>query len=372
MLALGIEDGRVVLVNEATGEEEWAAHAHPNSGRIKVAMSPDFRLVASVGLFDKTWKLWNATSGAVHREGAKHDGTGACICRKVRHGLRILLEGCSIEGHTGGLRAVAFSPCGGGIATAGLDGAVIVWDARTGKEKRRMQGDEEGASFGAAWSLCFSVDGAWLACGNAVGSIQIWNAMTGAFLRTIPLAPKQNSVVSVLFSPTESRSLAAWEEDDQIHLWDIVSGEKIRSIAGGAFAAFSPDGRTIATASATKGSDVQFVDAKCGELLRTLKLPRPLRLTMDVQDASVCSGAFSADGSKFASATYDGTCHVWDSLFGVLIRTIDVGIAVHSLAWGRDGEQETHGAMAVAVENTRYSWKGRASRLTRGWSDLQK
>ena len=355
MLALGIEDGRVVLVDEATGEEDWAVHAHPHSGRIMVAMSPDFRFVASVGLFDQSWKLWNAASGVVLRKGAEHDGTGDCICRTVRQGLRILLEGCPIEGHLGGIRDVAFSPCGEWIATAGLDGAVILWDALSGKQKRRMQGDAEGASFGAAWSVCFSADGAWLACGSAVGSIQVWTVGTGALHRTIPLAPKKNSLVSVLFAPTESRDLLAWEEDYRIGWWDIDSGEKKRSIAGGAFAAFSRDGRTIATGSATKGSDVELVDVESGAV----------RLTLAGEEASVCSGTFCGrgrsggkNGSMLASATYDGSCKLWDTKFGVLRRTIQLGNAVQSLVWAPDWAREEQEGTAAAVGSPRGLRKG--------------
>jgi len=39
-----------------------------------------------------------------------------------------------------GLRAVAFSSCGQRLAMRGFDGAVILWDARTGEEEHRFQG----------------------------------------------------------------------------------------------------------------------------------------------------------------------------------------------------------------------------------------
>ena len=68
MLALGLDDGRVMLVDQATGEVKWAVEAHV--GDITVAMSPGGKLTASVSNEDGHWKLWDAGSGALHRVGA--------------------------------------------------------------------------------------------------------------------------------------------------------------------------------------------------------------------------------------------------------------------------------------------------------------
>ena len=80
MLALGLDSGRVMLVDGSTGEKKWAVQAHPTlSGRTKVAMSPgNGRFVASVGIRDASFKLRDAEDGWLHMVGT--DGTGACIC----------------------------------------------------------------------------------------------------------------------------------------------------------------------------------------------------------------------------------------------------------------------------------------------------
>ena len=130
MLALGLGDGRVMLVDEETGEVRWAVQAHSGEDvRTRVATSMGCRFVASVGRCEEQWKLWDAASGAVHRVGPKHDGKGACICVVPDVGQRVLQEGCPVVAHTSGLCAVAFS--GQRFATGGFDG-VIVWDAQTG------------------------------------------------------------------------------------------------------------------------------------------------------------------------------------------------------------------------------------------------
>jgi WD40 repeat protein len=327
MLALGVYGGRVVMVDDATGEVKWTVQAHPTGQSAYVAMSPGGRFVASVGLNDRRWKLWDA-SGEVHRVGATHDGTGACIC-EVNQTIK---KECPVVAHTRGLRALAFSPCGHRLATGGLDGAVIVWDARTGEAEHRMQ--VQGASQGI-FSLTFSMDRARLASGTGDGSIFVWAAPTWALLRTIPAAHEYD--ISARFSTTDCRSLASagcHGVGSQIHFWDVDSGEK-RSVGGSKFVTFSADGRyiatgrgsNIATGRGSRAGEVQIVDVESGALMKR----------MHGHIGSVFAAAFSVDdGSKLASGSGDCTCKVWDSSTGALLQTINVGSSMSSVAWERD------------------------------------
>ena len=79
--------------------------------------------------YDKTVRLWDAATGAVR-------GT--------------------LEGHSGLVRAVAFSPDGQLVASASHDETVRLWDAATGAARRTL---EVYASIG---NLSFSRDGQYL------------------------------------------------------------------------------------------------------------------------------------------------------------------------------------------------------------------
>jgi WD40 repeat protein len=316
---VGSGDGRLRLVDAATGNVRWDVQACRGSRPVirSVSMSQDGRVVASVGDSEECWKLWDAASGDLRMTGARHDGTGACICKANRSGRRKSLdEGCPVQAHTSGLHAVAFSP-GQRLATGGMDRAVILWDAQTGKAERVMHGHTHRIS-----SLCFSAKGERLASGSWDTSIRVWDVTSGALLRTLSQPQTQGAVALVLwvhFSDTDklfsSHEAIPSVGDDTIVVkqWDVDSGEMIRIFEGCIFAAVSPDGRMIATASDQGAQDVLLVDSESGVL----------RVRMVGHNHEVISAFFSKeDGSKLVSGCSDGECMVWDTSTGALLRTL--------------------------------------------------
>ena len=317
-----------MVEDEATGEVKWSVQAHSLRSDAYVAMSPNGRFVASVGFRDDDWKIWDAAGGELHRVVATHYATGS---RKR------------------GLCEVAFSPCGQRLATRGFDGAVILWDARTGEAEHRMHQSE----FSRA--IAFSADGTRLANGTARAgnsSIDVFDTTTGEWLRTIE---EDHYVTCVSFSPTITSMFATAGYDSQINLWDIDSGEMTRKIEenGSAccrIAIFSPDGRTIATVGVSdEKGNVQLMDAGSGAL-RSKIVAHECFIT--------CAAWCPYNGSKLASGSHDGTCKVWDSTTGALLRTIELlppsgGIrgreTFASMAWGRNWVRDTQRAMAFAM-----------------------
>ena len=147
-------------------------------------------------------------------------------------------------------------------------------------------------------------------------------------LRTIQAPRDHEYVNSVHFHPTDRSTLAS--SGSTIRIWNIDSGDVIRSFDGSFLALFSPDGLTIATAVLDDGHDVLLLNAESGELR--------LRLVHQVVHPE-CVNAFSFisnDESKLASGDSEGTCTVWDSSTGALLRTIHLvpGGAIDSVGWG--------------------------------------
>jgi hypothetical protein len=109
------------------------------------------------------------------------------------------------------------------IATAGR-GDVSVWTVGTGKELARFRGQS------MVSGLAFSPSGRVLAAGeglekatDAASAIYLWEVLSGQEIRTI--AGMQGSVPSLAFAP-DGRTLASGGGDSTILLWDLAAGTK--------------------------------------------------------------------------------------------------------------------------------------------------
>jgi WD40 repeat protein len=93
-------------------------------------------------------------------------------------------------------------------------------------------------------------------------------------------------------------------------------------------AAFSPDGRRLATASADHAARVW--EASTGHLLATLA----------GHSGSVNDVAFSPDGSRVVTASDDGTARVWEAATGRLLATLaGPGVEVRKAVFSPDGKR---------------------------------
>src|SRR5262245_50674879 len=103
-------------------------------------------------------------------------------------------EGRALEGHTGWIAAVAFSPDGKTLATGSADPAVKLWDLQAGKAKATLTGHT-----GAVAAVAFAPDGKTLATGSFDGTARLWDVETQRLRRT--LSGHRGVVQAVAFSP---------------------------------------------------------------------------------------------------------------------------------------------------------------------------
>jgi WD40 repeat protein/class 3 adenylate cyclase/tRNA A37 threonylcarbamoyladenosine biosynthesis protein TsaE len=144
--------------------------------------------------------------------------------------------------------SVAFNRDGSMLASAGVDGAVRLWDPASGEPigAALEHGD-------IVEAVAFSPDGSMLATGSDDGAVRLWDAETRQLIGE-PLTGHRSAVSGVAFSP-DGALLASASGDGTLRLWDPTTGEPFGDPLAGhdgvvIDVAFSPDGRSIATGGA--------------------------------------------------------------------------------------------------------------------------
>ena len=250
------------------------------------AFSPDGKTIVS-GSYDETLKLWDARTGA---------------CR------------ATLRGHAVGVLACAFSPDGETIVSGsnahpygplkGLGGTLKLWDARSGTCRATL----EGHTFGVT-ACAFSPDGKTIVSGSGDKTLKLWDARSG-FCRAT-LEGHTDAVTACAFSPDgETIVSGGSRRDETLKLWDARSGVCRATLEGHVWAvfacAFSPDGETIVSGSSDK--TLKLWDARAAVC----------RATLEGHTDAVSACAFSPDGEMIVSASHDKTLKLWDARTGAV------------------------------------------------------
>jgi WD40 repeat protein/serine/threonine protein kinase len=366
MLASGGEDGTVRLWDATTLQaigEPLTGHTDAVWG---LAFSPDGQTLAS-GSADGTIRLWNTTnreqigepmmghtnwvmSVAFSPDGrslASGSADETAILWAKRGDTFALSQ--VLAGHHGWVRDVAFSTDGSTVATASADKTVMLWDAETGQsEGSPLTGHED-----EVWSVAFRPDQHTLASAGADGKIIVWNPNAGSPLAHA-VATDGSEVRAVAFLP-DGQTLASVQADDTLHLWSTSSPESQSDpimIPEVVTLAASPTNGWLALGE--KSGEIQLWDTANNQPVAS-----PLTGHQDI----VLDLAFSPDGSTLASASQDGTVILWDTTTGTMKFPPLTGheTGVSGVAFAPDGRLVAAGGQ----DGTIRLWDAVAGKLVR-------
>ncbi|HEY9602254.1 MAG TPA: TIR domain-containing protein, partial [Allocoleopsis sp.] len=159
-----------------------------------------------------------------------------------------------------------------------------------------------------------------------------------------PLQGHNSAVNSVSFSP-DGKTIASASDDNTIKLWDVATGKAITTLKGHSdrvnSVSFSPDGKRIASASAD--NTIKLWDVATGKAITTLK----------GHSVWVNSVSFSPDGKTIAFASAYNTIKLWDLATGKAITTLKGhSVRVNSVSFSPDGKT----LASASADNTIKLW----------------
>jgi WD40 repeat protein/serine/threonine protein kinase len=224
----------------------------------------------------------------------------------------------------GSWRRIAYRPNGKQLALASADGALIVIDAETSRERFRVRRHTD-----AILSVAYSSDGARIVTGSWDRTAEVCNAETGELQQK--LKGHTGRVQSAAFQP-DGRRVATGAWDGAVKLWDIRTGREVQEFLGHKgpvySVAFSPDGTLLATAGSN--GNLKIWDLAAGRAIQSLT----------GNAGAVLDMSFSPDGRYLAYGGGDGTVRVWDvesGVEGVIFR--GHAAPVESVRFSPDGQR---------------------------------
>lgn len=245
----------------------------------------------------------------------------------------------TLEGHSGAVVSVAFSPNGQLLASSSSDTTIKLWNPKTGKEFYTFKEHLKSVD-----SIAISPDGQTLVSGSRDTTIKIWNLTTKKEIYTLTA---HTEIVSFVAISPDGQTLASASEDTTIELWNLSTGEKIRTLKWPcsekvyyfSSLVFSLDGRVLISST---WDDAVSLSAVAWNLTSGEQIWSKHWKEME----EVYSIAISPDGQTFASSHISRTIKLWNIYTGEEICTLTkASNSDSSLTFSPDGQLLASGGL---------------------------
>ena len=273
-LVTASQDGTARIWDVATAEEVAVLEGHTDMV-FHAEFSPDGKTIAT-GSLDQTARIWDAQTGA----------------------LRVVLDG-----NKGPVRHAKFSPVGDRVVTSYTDGDTMarIWDIGSGEQIAALPN-----AAGFVLYAEFSPDGrllvssAGISAGN--GAARLWDVETGQLLHE--LCCQEGGIRYTGFAPSGDR-IFTMSFDGSIRMWEATKGAEIASIQ------LPPETRFHYAVLSPRGDHILGVSSDDKARLWVASTGAELALLEGHTD-TVLHAAFSPDGRRVATASRDGRVRIFD------------------------------------------------------------
>jgi WD40 repeat protein len=204
-----------------------------------------------------------------------------------------------LQGHKGGVHALAFSPRADRLVSGSIDGTLRLWDLQTGREWKQFPGITDHIR-----SVDYSADGKRVLSGHfgpkSEFLVRLWDVESGKEINKFK-GHKQD--VSAVFFLPDNKSAVSTAMDGAAIIWDLENGREIQRMThtGGIYgAALSEDRKRLLTAG-FGDQTVRLWEIESGKELKSF--PN--------HGAAALGVAFSKDGQYALSSDARATVRLW-------------------------------------------------------------
>ncbi|KAI9339810.1 hypothetical protein DFJ73DRAFT_762802 [Zopfochytrium polystomum] len=279
----GGHDGGVRVYDADTGSLVRFLEGQPGEEVWQVSSSPDGRWVIG-GSADETVRTWDARAGrCVRTVRARTWSVNALVVMpeggqvvSASSAERAVLVKDSKTGNA--TKAVSFAsrsrPVAECIVSGGEDKTIRLWDARTGRGIRTLEGHHNTVN-----AVAVSADGMWIVSGSKDTTVRVWDVQSG---RCVVVLEGHTLSVNCVAIAADGRRIVSGSDDRTVKVWEVDLEERLEQVLGGVkteaheghgdavrAVVVSEDGRFVA--SAGSDSTVKVWSAETGRLVRTVE-----------------------------------------------------------------------------------------------------